>query len=51
MKNPFTMDVEANCAICSAPPRMNCLCENERLQLALKQAEQRTIERQLLTIR
>ncbi|KAJ8113413.1 hypothetical protein OPT61_g4453 [Boeremia exigua] len=38
------MDAEPNCAICSAPPHSGCLCESERLQIALDQAESRAMD-------
>jgi hypothetical protein len=34
-------DVEANCAICGAPPYPECPHEGQRLELAMNQAQQR----------
>jgi hypothetical protein len=45
------MDAEPNCAICSAPPHSGCLCESERLQIALDQAESRAMDEKQALIR
>lgn len=45
------MDAEPNCAICSAPNHAGCLCESERLQIALDQAESRAMDERLAQIR
>lgn len=45
------MDAEPNCAICSAPPHSGCLCESERLQIALEQAESRAMDEKMTRIR
>ncbi|KAF9700055.1 hypothetical protein EKO04_001250 [Ascochyta lentis] len=45
------MDAEPNCAICSAPPHSGCLCESERLQIALDQAESRAMDERMAVIR
>lgn len=38
---PSETTIEANCAICGAPPYPECPHEGERLELALDQAMQR----------
>ena len=45
------MDAEPSCAICSAPNHAGCLCESERLQIALDQAESRAMDARLADIR
>jgi hypothetical protein len=40
-----------NCAICNAPAYPECPCESERLQLAVKQAQQRAMNERLGEIR
>ncbi|KAF1952469.1 hypothetical protein CC80DRAFT_422411 [Byssothecium circinans] len=40
-----------NCAICNAPAYPECPCESERLQIAVKQAEQRAMEEKLAETR
>jgi len=45
------MDEAPNCAICDAPPYPECPCEAERLQIAIKQAEQRAMDERLAEIR
>ncbi|KAF2800638.1 hypothetical protein K505DRAFT_228183 [Melanomma pulvis-pyrius CBS 109.77] len=45
------MDAAPNCAICNAPAYPECPCESERLQIAVKQAEQRAMEEKLAEIR
>lgn len=45
------MDTSPNCAICNAPAYPECPCESERLQIAVKQAEQRAMESRLAEIR
>ncbi|KAJ4404780.1 hypothetical protein N0V91_005731 [Didymella pomorum] len=45
------MDAEPNCAICSAPNHAGCVCESERLQIALDQAESRAMDARLADIR
>ncbi|EMD67972.1 hypothetical protein GGP41_001549 [Bipolaris sorokiniana] len=45
------MDAAPNCAICNAPPYPECSCESERLQIAVKQAEQRAMDERLAEIR
>ncbi|KAF3040536.1 hypothetical protein E8E12_008717 [Didymella heteroderae] len=45
------MDAVPNCAICSAPSHAGCLCESERLQIALDQAESRAMDNRLADIR
>jgi hypothetical protein len=45
------MDASPNCAICNAPPYPECSCESERLQIAVKQAEQRAMDERLAEIR
>ncbi|CAO2655865.1 Nn.00g046680.m01.CDS01 [Neocucurbitaria sp. VM-36] len=45
------MDAAPNCAICNAPAYPECPCEAERLQIAVKQAEQRVMEERLAEIR
>jgi hypothetical protein len=45
------MDAAPNCAICNAPPYPECSCESERLQIAVKQAEQRAMEERMGEIR
>ncbi|KAJ4295123.1 hypothetical protein N0V90_007133 [Kalmusia sp. IMI 367209] len=45
------MDAAPNCAICNAPAFPECPCESERLQIAVKQAEQRAMEETLTKIR
>lgn len=47
----YEMDAAPNCAICNAPPYPECSCESERLQLAVKQAEQRAMDDRLAEIR
>ncbi|KAH8730919.1 hypothetical protein GQ44DRAFT_700085 [Phaeosphaeriaceae sp. PMI808] len=45
------MDEAPNCAICYAPAYPECTCESERLQIAVKQAEQRAMDERLAEIR
>jgi hypothetical protein len=45
------MDEAPNCAICDAPAYPECPCESERLQVAVKQAEQRAMDMRLAEIR
>ncbi|KAF2178231.1 hypothetical protein K469DRAFT_731721 [Zopfia rhizophila CBS 207.26] len=45
------MDTSPNCAICNAPANPECPCESERLQIAVKQAEQRAMESRLAEIK
>ena len=45
------MDAAPNCAICNAPAYPECPCESERLQIAVKQAEQRAMEERMAEIR
>ncbi|KAF2036652.1 hypothetical protein EK21DRAFT_95892 [Setomelanomma holmii] len=45
------MDEAPNCAICNAPAYPECPCESERLQIAVKQAEQRAMDERLAEIR
>ncbi|KAF2130432.1 hypothetical protein P153DRAFT_395845 [Dothidotthia symphoricarpi CBS 119687] len=45
------MDAAPNCAICNAPAYPECPCEAERLQVAVKQAEQRAMDERLADIR
>ncbi|KAL5118861.1 hypothetical protein ACEQ8H_003183 [Pleosporales sp. CAS-2024a] len=45
------MDEAPNCAICDAPAYPECPCESERLQIAIKQAEQRAMDERLAEIR
>lgn len=45
------MDEAPNCAICNAPAYPECPCESERLQIAVKQAEQRAMDDRLAEIR
>ena len=45
------MDAQPNCAICSAPPHSECLCESERLQIAVDQAENRAMDEKQVLIR
>lgn len=45
------MDAAPNCAICNGPAYPECQCESERLQIAVKQAEQRALEPKLAEIR
>lgn len=47
----YEMDAAPNCAICNAPPYPECSCESERLELAVKQAEQRAMDERLSEIR
>jgi hypothetical protein len=44
------MDEAPNCAICDAPAYPECPCEAERLQIAIKQAEQRAMNERLAEI-
>ncbi|KAF1944809.1 hypothetical protein EJ02DRAFT_420115 [Clathrospora elynae] len=45
------MDAAPNCAICNAPAYPECPCESERLQIAVKQAEQRAMDERMAEIR
>ncbi|KAF2739648.1 hypothetical protein EJ04DRAFT_286056 [Polyplosphaeria fusca] len=45
------MDAAPNCAICNAPAYPECPCESDRLQIAVKQAENRAMETRLDEIR
>jgi hypothetical protein len=47
----YEMDVAPNCAICNAPAYPECPCEAERLQMAVKQAEQRAMDERMVVIR
>ncbi|EOA91999.1 hypothetical protein ACJQWK_03609 [Exserohilum turcicum] len=47
----YETDAAPNCAICNAPPYPECSCESERLQIAVKQAEQRAMDDRLAEIR
>lgn len=48
---PNEMDAAPNCAICNAPAYPECPCESERLQIAVKQAEQRAMDERMAEIR
>ncbi|KAI9780969.1 MAG: hypothetical protein M1839_006408 [Geoglossum umbratile] len=43
--------MDPNCALCDAPPHMRCPCENDSLELAVRQAESRTMNSMLEEIR
>lgn len=45
------MDAAPNCAICNGPSDPECPCEAERLQIAVKQAENRAMDERLADIR
>jgi hypothetical protein len=45
------LDEAPNCAICNAPAYPECSCESERLQIAVKQAEQRAMDHKLDELR
>jgi len=45
------MDAAPNCAICNAPAYPECPCESERLQIAVKQAEQRAMDEKMSELR
>lgn len=45
------MEAAPNCAICNAPAYPECPCESERLQIAVKQAEQRAMDEKLSELR
>lgn len=45
------MNFQASCAICGAPPSKNCSHEDERLKIALFDAQQRWIESDMKAIR
>ncbi|KAF1834376.1 hypothetical protein BDW02DRAFT_498496, partial [Decorospora gaudefroyi] len=47
----YEMDAAPNCAICNAPAYPECPCESERLQIAVKQAEQRAMDERMAEIR
>ncbi|KAF2203992.1 hypothetical protein GQ43DRAFT_429405 [Delitschia confertaspora ATCC 74209] len=45
------MDESPNCAICNGPATPECPCESDRLQIAVKQAEDRAMQARLQEIR
>jgi len=49
-KNIFG-DAAPNCAICNAPPYPECSCEEERIEIAAKQAEARCLNKKMTEIR